>query len=85
MGMMDSINAFVDTMIAEQSNFENIQNEISRREDDVLAVLKDLEIKENEIITQLKNGIAKTEDECKRYLINLQKAYIYQCQRQIKR
>ncbi|MCI5726963.1 MAG: dynamin family protein [Clostridium sp.] len=63
MGMMDSINAFVDTMIAEQSNFENIQNEISRREDDVLAVLKDLEIKENEIITQLKNGIAKTEDE----------------------
>ena len=55
MGMMDSINAFVDTMIAEQSNFENIQNEISRREDDVLAVLKDLEIKENEMITQLKN------------------------------
>ena len=63
MGMMDSINAFVDTMITEQSNFENMQNEISKREDDVLAVLKNLETKENEIITELKKRIAKTEDE----------------------
>ena len=61
--MMDSINAFVDTMITEQSNFENMQNEISKREDDVLAVLKNLETKENEIITEIKMNIAKTEDE----------------------
>ena len=61
--MMDSINVFVETMITEQSNFENMQNEISKREDDVLAVLKNLEIKENEIITELRMGIAKTEDE----------------------
>lgn len=61
--MMESINAFVDTMLEEQSNFENMQNEISKREDDVLGVLKSLEKNETEVINVIKNEIAKTNDE----------------------
>lgn len=63
MGMLDSMNSFVDTMLEEQSNFENMQNEISRREDDVLSVLKSLEDKENEIIAAIRSDIAKAKDE----------------------
>ena len=63
MGMIDSINSFVDTMISEQSNFENLQIEINKREEDVLAVLKNLETREKEIIDELKNDIKKTEDD----------------------
>ena len=43
MGMMECVNTFVDTMLAEQSKFEAMQNEITRREDEVLAVLRLLE------------------------------------------
>lgn len=63
MGMIDGINAFVDTMIAEQGNFENMQNEISRRENDAYTILKHLENKEKEVIAAAKGEIAQTDDE----------------------
>lgn len=63
MGMIDGINAFVDTMIAEQGNFENMQNEISRREKDALNILNHLANRENEVIATAKGEIAQTGDE----------------------
>ncbi len=66
MGMMECINAFVDTMLAEQSKFETMQNEITRREDEVLAVLRLLERNEKEIIDAIDGEIAQTGDEAMR-------------------
>lgn len=63
MGMLDSINTFVDTMIEEQSSFDQIKSEITKREDDVLSVLKKLENNENKIINVIKKDIAKSNDE----------------------
>ena len=63
MGMMDCINEFVDTMINEKSQFESLQNEVSKREDDVLQVLSSLEKNEKEIIDVLKNRISERNDE----------------------
>lgn len=63
MGMLDNINAFVDTMLEEQSNFENTQYEVNKREEDVLAELKQLECRENEVIEAIKGEIAKSNDE----------------------
>ena len=63
MGMIDSINVFVDTMISEQGNFENMQNEISRRENEAHIILKHLENRENEVIAEAKGEIAQTGDE----------------------
>ena len=63
MGMLESINLFVDTMIDEQSNFESMQNQISCREEEVLDALKELEKNEEEVITIIKNEIAKSNDE----------------------
>ena len=63
MGMMECINQFVDTMLEEQESFENMQNEISRREDDVLQELLQLSTNENEGIDQIKSDLAKSNDE----------------------
>lgn len=63
MGMMKCINQFVDTMLEEQESFENMQNEISRREDDVLQELSQLGTNENEGIDQIKSDLAKSNDE----------------------
>ncbi len=63
MGMVEKFNSFVDTMMEEQSSFENMQNEVSRREDDVISELKKLESRETEIITAIKDDIAKSNDE----------------------
>ena len=63
MGMMECINQFVDTMLEEQESFENMQNEISRREDDVLQELSQLATNENEGIDQIKSDLAKSNDE----------------------
>ena len=53
MGMMETINKFVDTMLEEQQGFETMQNEVSKKEEDVLQELKNLEQKEKEGITLL--------------------------------
>lgn len=63
MGMMDSFNSFVDTMLTEQSNFENMQNEVEKKEDDVLSALKDLENRENAVISSIKSEIVQSNDE----------------------
>ena len=53
MGMMETINKFVDTMLEEQQGFETMQNEVSKKEEDVLQELKNLEYKEA-LTSQLK-------------------------------
>ena len=63
MGMIDSINAFVDTMIEEKCNFEYMQSEITKREDDVLLELNKLENTERENIEKIKEEIDKSDDE----------------------
>lgn len=63
MGMIESINQFVDTMIEEEHCFENMQNEISRREDDVLQELEKLEASEREGINQIQQELEKSNDE----------------------
>lgn len=63
MGMMECVNTFVDTMLAEQSKFEAMQNEITRREDEVLAVLRLLERNEKEIIDAIGGEITESGDE----------------------
>lgn len=70
MGMMDSINGFVDTMIEEQSQFETMQNEITRREQDVAAVLDELEKKERAVIQKLQGRIAQSKDESMQAIFN---------------
>ena len=62
MGMMETINKFVDTMLEEQQGFETMQNEVSKKEEDVLQELKNLEYKEKEGITQIKLELEKTND-----------------------
>lgn len=62
MGMMETINKFVDTMLEEQQGFETMQNEVSKKEEDVLQELKNLEQKEKEGITQIKLELEKTSD-----------------------
>ena len=63
MGMVDKFNQFVDTMVEEQSNFENMQNEIVQCEDNVLSELKELERSEENIISNINEEIAKSNDE----------------------
>ena len=40
MGMMETINKFVDTMLEEQQGFETMQNEVSKKEEDVLQEIR---------------------------------------------
>lgn len=63
MGMLECINQFVDTMVEEQHCFENMQNEVARREDDVLQELSKLETNERESIDQIQCDLAKSNDE----------------------
>lgn len=63
MGMIDCINRFVDTMINEKSQFENMKSEVSQRENNVAELLDALEQKEKEIIDGLKVQIAESKDE----------------------
>lgn len=48
--MKNTINSFVETMLAEQENFEDIQNEIKRCEDSVQAVIDNFNVKEKHLI-----------------------------------
>ena len=63
MGMMDSFNAFVDTMLTEQSNFQNMQSAVEKKEEDVLSELKDLENRENVVIATIQQEIARSNDD----------------------
>ena len=62
MSMIEHINGFVDTMIGEKAQFENLQSEVTRREEDVSKVLDELENSEKNVIVALKDKIAQTDD-----------------------
>ncbi len=70
MGMMDSMNSFVDTMIAEKNQFETMQNELSGREQEVSRVLDQFGKKETDVIQNLKARIAKSGDESMQAIFN---------------
>ena len=63
MKMLENFNKFVDTMIEEQNNFENMQTQINSREEGVLSVVEALGEREQEIINAIKMDIADTKDE----------------------
>ncbi len=63
MGMFEDINQFVDTMIEEQNCFENMQSEVSKKEDDVLQELSRLKTSERECIDQIQLELSKNNDE----------------------
>lgn len=63
MDMLSQINSFVDTMLDEQKQFENMSNEISRKEEIVADILKELGDKEKYIIDSLNDRIAENKDE----------------------
>jgi len=50
MSMLDSINCFVDTMLAEQQQFEAIQNSVSHCENGVEDIIARLELKERSLV-----------------------------------
>lgn len=60
MSMIKCINGFVDTMIEEKVQFENLQSEVVRREEDVSKVLDELQNIEENIIVALKDEIVQT-------------------------
>ena len=63
MAMLDCINNFVDTMVAQQDQFENLQNSVSRKENEVAQVLDALEANEKNIIDGIRGKIEKSNDE----------------------
>lgn len=63
MAMVDSINHFVDTMVAQQDQFENLKNAVSRKENEVAQVLDSLEENEKNIIDGIRGKIEKLNDE----------------------
>lgn len=62
MSISEHINGFVDTMIGEQAQFENLQSEVTRREEDVAKVLDELENSEKKLIIELKDKISQSDD-----------------------
>lgn len=62
MGMLETINQFVDTMLEEKHQFENLQSEVSRREEDVLAELDEMEKHQKDIIYSLEDKIKASND-----------------------
>ena len=63
MAMVDCINNFVDTMVAQQDQFKNLQNAVSRKENEVAQVLDILEANEKSIIDGIREKIEKSNDE----------------------
>lgn len=63
MDMLNQMNRFVDTMLAEKAQFENMKNEVSQKEDAVAGILDELEQKENQVIRALNEKISDSKDE----------------------
>lgn len=59
--MKNTINSFVETMLAEEENFENIQNEIKRCEDSVQAVIDNFNIKEKHLIETAQQNLQSSD------------------------
>lgn len=63
MTMIECINNFVDTMIIQQNQFENLQNTVSEKENEVAQVLDVLETNEKNIIEEIRGKIESSNDE----------------------
>lgn len=62
MNMLETINNFVDTMISEQTQFENLQDEISKRKEEVGSILQNLETNEKNIVSFLNSSTLEDEN-----------------------
>lgn len=63
MSMMEKINGFVDTMLEQQHQFEEIQNNISCCEDSVESIIAQLDTRERELVSSAKAGMADSKAE----------------------
>lgn len=62
MSRMDIINEFVDTMLEQQSQFENIQSSITRCENEVDQVISDLENTERRLVDSSRDKMGDNRD-----------------------
>lgn len=63
MDMINQINRFVDTMLDEKEQFENMRSEVSKKEDAVAGIMDELQQKEQQIIQVLNERISAGNDE----------------------
>jgi len=63
MKMLECINNFVDTMIEEKEKFKTIENEISKKDNNIKQALASFKTDEEEIINNLNNQMSSNEDE----------------------
>lgn len=63
MSIMERVDGFVGTMIEEQHQFEDIQNNISHCEDSVESIIAQLERRENALVSSSKAGMADADVE----------------------
>lgn len=57
MNMMEKVNEFVNTMLEQQHQFEDIQNNISRCEDSVESIIAQLEARETALVSSAKTDM----------------------------
>ena len=63
MSMIETVNQFVDTMLEQQHQFEDIQSNISRREDSVDRIIAQLEARENSLVSSAQADMADIDAE----------------------
>lgn len=63
MNMIEQINSFVDTMLEEQHQFEDIKNNISRCENSVENIIAQLEKRETALVNSAKEGMVDANEE----------------------
>lgn len=63
MNMMEKVNEFVNTMLEQQHQFEDIQNNISRCEDSVENIIAQLEARETALVSSAKTDMADVNKE----------------------
>lgn len=69
--MLEQINGFVDTMLEEQHQFKNIQNDISRCEDNVGNIIAQLEKREAGLVSAAKEGMVGSDNEVVENIFNV--------------
>lgn len=63
MEMLNHINRFVDTMLEEKDQFENLKNQVSKKENEVAQVMDELGQREKQMISYLTQEISNSNDE----------------------
>lgn len=61
MSMIKTIDTFVETMLAEEKNFESIQNEIKRCEDSVQMIIDNFNVKEKQLVENAKQELQNSD------------------------